>query len=151
MVGATEKQKLVYTLNRDSSARLTISSPLEAHKTNTLTFHMVGVGTPWIRRCHQTDYRISAVASHLDTLIHHSPPDPTPPLPAQTHPGASNLISSNPIQSYLKSTRPDPARADWKGSDEIGLGEMGWGGMSWDELGWDGVEWGGVEWNEIKQ
>ena len=43
MMGAAEKQKLVYTLNRDSAARLTISSPLEAHKTNTLTFHMVGV------------------------------------------------------------------------------------------------------------
>jgi len=32
MIGALEKQKLVYILNRDASARLTISSPLEAHK-----------------------------------------------------------------------------------------------------------------------
>ena len=32
MVGAMEKQKLVYIMNRDASARLTISSPLEAHK-----------------------------------------------------------------------------------------------------------------------
>jgi len=31
MVGAIEKQKLVYILNRDTAARLTISSPLEAH------------------------------------------------------------------------------------------------------------------------
>ncbi|KAL9701788.1 hypothetical protein quinque_005229 [Culex quinquefasciatus] len=43
MIGAIEKQKLVYILNRDSEARLTISSPLEAHKSSTLTYHMVGV------------------------------------------------------------------------------------------------------------
>jgi len=33
----------VYILNRDSAARLTISSPLEAHKTHTLLYHTVGV------------------------------------------------------------------------------------------------------------
>lgn len=43
MIGAVEKQKLVYILNRDSEARLTISSPLEAHKSNTLVYHMVGI------------------------------------------------------------------------------------------------------------
>lgn len=43
MVGAVEKQKLVYILNRDAQARLTISSPLEAHKSNTLVYHIVGV------------------------------------------------------------------------------------------------------------
>ena len=43
MIGAIEKQKLVYILNRDSAARLTISSPLEAHKSHTLVYHMVGV------------------------------------------------------------------------------------------------------------
>ncbi|KAI0229654.1 Splicing factor 3B subunit 3 [Lamellibrachia satsuma] len=43
MIGAVEKQKLVYILNRDPQARLTISSPLEAHKSNTLVYHMVGV------------------------------------------------------------------------------------------------------------
>ncbi|MGH0144876.1 UNVERIFIED_CONTAM: hypothetical protein FKN15_004309 [Acipenser sinensis] len=41
--GALEKQKLVYILNRDAAARLTISSPLEAHKANTLVYHVVGV------------------------------------------------------------------------------------------------------------
>jgi splicing factor 3B subunit 3 len=41
--GAVEKQKLVYILNRDSAARLTISSPLEAHKSHTINIHMVGV------------------------------------------------------------------------------------------------------------
>ncbi|MGH0143997.1 UNVERIFIED_CONTAM: hypothetical protein FKN15_014899 [Acipenser sinensis] len=43
MIGALEKQKLVYILNRDAAARLTISSPLEAHKANTLVYHVVGV------------------------------------------------------------------------------------------------------------
>lgn len=43
MIGAVEKQKLVYILNRDSAARLTISSPLEAHKSHTLVYHLVGV------------------------------------------------------------------------------------------------------------
>lgn len=43
MIGAVEKQKLVYILNRDAQARLTISSPLEAHKSNTLVYHVVGV------------------------------------------------------------------------------------------------------------
>ncbi|XP_015777088.1 PREDICTED: splicing factor 3B subunit 3-like [Acropora digitifera] len=43
MIGAVEKQKLVYILNRDAAARLTISSPLEAHKSHTLVYHVVGV------------------------------------------------------------------------------------------------------------
>ncbi|XP_074585839.1 spliceosome-associated protein 130 A-like [Curcuma longa] len=43
MVAACEKQKLVYVLNRDAAARLTISSPLEAHKSHTITYSVVGV------------------------------------------------------------------------------------------------------------
>ncbi|XP_071784938.1 splicing factor 3B subunit 3-like [Asterias amurensis] len=43
MIAAIEKQKLVYILNRDSQARLTISSPLEAHKSSTFCYHIVGV------------------------------------------------------------------------------------------------------------
>ncbi|XP_022082283.1 splicing factor 3B subunit 3-like [Acanthaster planci] len=43
MIAAVEKQKLVYILNRDSQARLTISSPLEAHKSNTFCYNIVGV------------------------------------------------------------------------------------------------------------
>lgn len=43
MIGACEKQKLVYVLNRDTAARLTISSPLEAHKTHTITYSICGV------------------------------------------------------------------------------------------------------------
>lgn len=36
MVGAIDKQKLVYVMNRDASSKLTISSPLEAHKASTV-------------------------------------------------------------------------------------------------------------------
>lgn len=45
MIAAIEKQKFVYVLNRDSEARLTISSPLEAHKSHNLTFALVGLDT----------------------------------------------------------------------------------------------------------
>ncbi|XP_046843553.1 splicing factor 3B subunit 3-like [Xenia sp. Carnegie-2017] len=43
MIGAVEKQKLVYIMNRDAAARLTISSPLEAHKSHTLVFDITGI------------------------------------------------------------------------------------------------------------
>ncbi|XP_065872251.1 spliceosome-associated protein 130 A [Euphorbia lathyris] len=43
MIGACEKQKLVYVLNRDTVARLTISSPLEAHKSHTIVYSISGV------------------------------------------------------------------------------------------------------------
>eukprot|EP00039_Didymoeca_costata_P018972 m.335766 g.335766 ORF g.335766 m.335766 type:complete len:1204 (-) comp17672_c0_seq1:1765-5376(-) len=59
MIGAVEKQKLVYILNRDSAARLTISSPLEAHKTNTLIFDTIGIDVGFdnpIFACLEMDY-----------------------------------------------------------------------------------------------
>ena len=43
MISAIEKQKLVYVFNRDASSKLTISSPLEAHKASTIHFSIVGV------------------------------------------------------------------------------------------------------------
>eukprot|EP00238_Polyblepharides_amylifera_P001957 CAMPEP_0196584476 /NCGR_PEP_ID=MMETSP1081-20130531/47156_1 /TAXON_ID=36882 /ORGANISM="Pyramimonas amylifera, Strain CCMP720" /LENGTH=1211 /DNA_ID=CAMNT_0041905687 /DNA_START=221 /DNA_END=3856 /DNA_ORIENTATION=- len=43
MIGACEKQKLVYVFNRDNAANLTISSPLEAHKSHTLVFALCAV------------------------------------------------------------------------------------------------------------
>ena len=43
MIGAVEKAKLVYILNRDAAANLTISSPLEAHKNNAIIQHIVGL------------------------------------------------------------------------------------------------------------
>ncbi|CAF4372124.1 unnamed protein product, partial [Adineta steineri] len=59
LIGAIEKQKLVYILNRDSQARLTISSPLEAHKANTITFYTVGVDVGFenpVFACLEVDY-----------------------------------------------------------------------------------------------
>jgi len=43
MLAAVEKQKFVYVLNRDSSEKLTISSPLEAHKSGVLCYHVAGL------------------------------------------------------------------------------------------------------------
>lgn len=37
LIGALERQKFVYQMNRDNSNKLIISSPLEAHKSHTLT------------------------------------------------------------------------------------------------------------------
>lgn len=59
MIGAVEKQKLVYQLNRDTQANLTISSPLEAHKANTFVFHMVNVDVGYenpLFACLELDY-----------------------------------------------------------------------------------------------
>ena len=57
--GAIEKQKLVYILNRDAAARLTISSPHEAHKSHTLVFDMCGVDVGFenpLFACLEVDY-----------------------------------------------------------------------------------------------
>ena len=43
MISAMEKAKLVYILNRDAAANLTISSPLEAHKNNAIIHHIIGL------------------------------------------------------------------------------------------------------------
>jgi splicing factor 3B subunit 3 len=43
MVAAVEKQKFVYILNRDLDQNLTISSPLEAHKANTILYSLVAL------------------------------------------------------------------------------------------------------------
>ncbi|XP_065186396.1 splicing factor 3B subunit 3-like [Sycon ciliatum] len=59
MIGAIEKQKLVYILNRDAAARLTISSPLEAHKSHTLVLAAIGVDVGFenpIFACLELDY-----------------------------------------------------------------------------------------------
>uniref|UniRef100_A0AC35TTU5 CPSF_A domain-containing protein n=1 Tax=Rhabditophanes sp. KR3021 TaxID=114890 RepID=A0AC35TTU5_9BILA len=43
MIASCEKQKLVYMLNRDSDANLTISSPLDASRSQTLCFGIIGL------------------------------------------------------------------------------------------------------------
>nr|CAG8441343.1 1268_t:CDS:10 [Entrophospora candida] len=59
MIGAIEKQKLVYILNRDSAANLTISSPLEAHKSHTLVHNCIGLDVGYenpVFACLEVDY-----------------------------------------------------------------------------------------------
>mgnify|MGYP000949999573 CR=1 FL=1 len=59
MIGAIEKQKFVYIVNRDANAKLTISSPLEAHKSHTLCFDMCGVDVGYenpLFACIEVDY-----------------------------------------------------------------------------------------------
>lgn len=51
----------MYILNRDPEARLTISSPLEAHKSNTLVYHTVGVDVGFenpMFACLEIDYEV---------------------------------------------------------------------------------------------
>ena len=43
MISSIEKQKFVYSMNRDNANRLTISSPLEAHKNETIAISTCGV------------------------------------------------------------------------------------------------------------
>ena len=71
--GAIEKQKLVYILNRDAAARLTISSPLEAHKANTLVYHVVGVDVGFenpMFACLEMDYEASYIFIADCFLLH---------------------------------------------------------------------------------
>lgn len=72
LAGAIEKQKLVYILNRDAAARLTISSPLEAHKANTLVYHVVGVDVGFenpMFACLEMDYEVRRTRSSLCCLL----------------------------------------------------------------------------------
>ena len=43
LIASVEKNKLVYVLNRNAQAELTISSPLEAHKPGTLVFDLIAL------------------------------------------------------------------------------------------------------------
>lgn len=43
MIAAVEKRKLVYVLNRDAQGKPTMASPLEAHRSRTLTMDLIGV------------------------------------------------------------------------------------------------------------
>jgi splicing factor 3B subunit 3 len=43
MIGAIEKQKFVYLTSRDSENKMTISSPLEAHKSHTICFDIAAL------------------------------------------------------------------------------------------------------------
>jgi splicing factor 3B subunit 3 len=58
MVGAIEKQKFVYVLNRENN-EVTISSPLEAHKPHNIVFDMCGLDVGYsnpVFACLEIDY-----------------------------------------------------------------------------------------------
>ncbi|KAK9470022.1 CPSF A subunit region-domain-containing protein [Dipodascopsis tothii] len=60
MLASVEKNKLVYILNRDSNANITISSPLEAHKPFSLVFDVIGLDVGYenpIFAALEVDYR----------------------------------------------------------------------------------------------
>ena len=70
MIGAVEKQKLCYIMNRDAEARLTISSPLEAHKANTYTYYIVGVDVGFenpLFACLEMDYEEMDASATAET------------------------------------------------------------------------------------
>ena len=59
LIASVEKNKLVYVLNRNAQAELTISSPLEAHKPQTLVFALVALDVGYenpIFACLEVEY-----------------------------------------------------------------------------------------------
>lgn len=61
LIGAVERQKLVYVMNRDAHANLTISSPLEAHKNYSLCFAVAGIDVGFENptfACLEIDYEV---------------------------------------------------------------------------------------------
>lgn len=62
LIGAIERQKLVYILNRDAHANLTISSPLEAHKNYSICFAITGIDVGFENptfACLEIDYEVT--------------------------------------------------------------------------------------------
>lgn len=61
----------MYILNRDAAARLTISSPLEAHKAHTLVYDIVGVDVGFdnpMFACLELDYEVGSFWSSLPLM-----------------------------------------------------------------------------------
>lgn len=51
MIASAEKNKLVYVLNRDAQANITISSPLEANKAHNIVFDLLGLDVGYENPC----------------------------------------------------------------------------------------------------
>ncbi|EAR85077.1 splicing factor 3B subunit 3 (macronuclear) [Tetrahymena thermophila SB210] len=70
MFAAIEKQKFVYILNRDNEDKLTISSPLEAHKSHTLCYDIIGIDVGYENSqfaCIECDY---GEVEQKDSAVH---------------------------------------------------------------------------------
>ncbi|SBT81027.1 splicing factor 3B subunit 3, putative [Plasmodium malariae] len=72
MICAIERQKYVYILNRDNKENLTISSPLEAHKTHSICHDVVGVNVGFENPMFAS---IEQNYEHLDKQLSSSPND----------------------------------------------------------------------------
>lgn len=71
MIGALEKQKFVYIFNRDSNQQMTISSPLEAHKSHTIVYSMIGLDVGFdnpLFACLEIDYEEADIESDADAV-----------------------------------------------------------------------------------
>ena len=125
MIGAVEKQKLVYILNRDSAARLTISSPLEAHKSNTICFDMIGVDVGFDNPIFASiEVDTEEVENDPDTKEVCPPaprartarwpcvPSPQPPAPAARPTAAHAPPPARDAGSPLRRLLPGPLRED---------------------------------------
>lgn len=62
-------------MNRDAEARLTVSSPLEAHKSNTLVYHTVGVDVGFenpMFACLEIDYEVNFIQFTFVILLYYA-------------------------------------------------------------------------------
>ena len=93
MIAAVEKQKFVYILNRDMDQKVTISSPLEAHKNHTLLFSLaaldVGFDNPLFASIElnyeQRDAQKLFTIHEMDLGINHVVRKYAEPLPDSAH------------------------------------------------------------------
>ncbi|SBT82679.1 splicing factor 3B subunit 3, putative [Plasmodium ovale] len=73
MICAIERQKFVYILNRDNKENLTISSPLEAHKTHSICHDVVGLNVgfenPMFASIEQNYEMVDKQANNTNDLI----------------------------------------------------------------------------------
>ena len=134
MVGGVEKMKFVYILNRDSENKLTISSPLEAHKTHTILFDMIALDAGYdnpLFACIEVDFgeedsSTSAVVSgkytklltlyEMDLGLNHVVRKHADPIDESSNlliavPGVPDgpggvLVCSNNCIAYMKVTHP---------------------------------------------
>lgn len=94
MVAAMEKQKFVYIMNRDAQARLTISSPLEAHHSSCIVQCIAAVDVGFenpIFAALETDYEALEEPPAPPDPSARPPRDPGSSIPVDGIPGTMQL------------------------------------------------------------
>lgn len=130
MIGAIEKQKLVYVLSRDTQSKLTISSPLEAHKSNTVLFDLCGVDVGF-------DNPIFAALEFDYTDVHSTDPSADEPQKVLTYYELDlglNHVSrrwNEPVDNSANALVPCPGWKDGPGG--VLVCSAGW--VSWHSEG----------------